>query len=237
MQATAKPCSRAEEGSCAFPLPLPRLRERAKAIIFDMDGVLLQSNGIHASAYREVLAPFGVPFEYEEFAGMRTRDCLRLVLEKHGISVPPETLGKLSRRKTELALQRLEAESPLTPGAAAVLAHLGARYPLALATSASGRTTSLFLRRNGLEDCFRSVITGECVQSAKPAPDIFLESCKRISVDPANSVVIEDSIPGIQAAVAAGTIPVAVEGTAPPARLLAAGAAVVLSGLEELLLL
>jgi HAD superfamily hydrolase (TIGR01509 family) len=214
---------------------LRRLGERAEAVIFDMDGVLLLSNPIHRAAYQDILAPFGIAIEYEEYAGMRTRDCLMRILHSNGISISSEALDELSRRKTAVALRLLEDESPLAPAAVAVLEHLAARYPLALATSASEVTARAFLSRHGLERLFRSVITGESVRNAKPAPDVFFEACKRLSVAPAHSLVIEDSIPGIAAAVSAGAIPVAIEGTAPPVSLLAAGAAVVLSSLEELL--
>jgi HAD superfamily hydrolase (TIGR01509 family) len=229
---TASPAPACEP---ARAVTLAQLRPRVRAVVFDMDGVLLLSNAVHERAYREVLSPFDVAFNYSDYAGMRTPDSLREILRTNGIRLAPEALQDLSRRKTALALERLETENPIAPAGIAVLQHLGPRYPLALATSASRITAAGFVRRNGLEGLFRAVITGEDVTRAKPAPDVFLEACKRLSVAPAHSLVVEDAISGVLAAVSAGAIPVAVAGTAPAASLLAAGAEMVLHGLEDLL--
>ncbi len=201
-----------------------------------MDGVLLDSSPIHAAAYQEAL--HGLPivsFVYSRVAGMRSLDGIRAVLKENGIDLPNEQVAKLAEAKSRIALERIVAENPLFPGALAVLATLAARSKLALATSASEPAVNAFLDRNQLRGIFQSVVHSGHVRNAKPAPDIFTSAIAALGVDPAEALVVEDAVAGIQAAKAAGASACGIPTTCSAMELQQAGADLMIDDLEDLL--
>jgi HAD superfamily hydrolase (TIGR01509 family) len=213
------------------------LRDRLSAIVFDMDGVLLQSSAIHEGAFRQVLRPLRASFRYEDYAGLRTRESLIGILEANRISITAAELEDLAVRKTRLALEQIERENPIAPSAKDVLAHLSRRFPLGLATSASDGTVAAFLERNGLRRFFGSVCTGSTVSCAKPAPDIYLSVFRELQVPGSRTLVVEDAPAGIAAGNAAGGVTCGLPGTSSAQSLLDAGAHGVIQSLEDLLAL
>jgi beta-phosphoglucomutase len=175
-----------------------------KAVIFDLDGVVADSHPIHEAAWKTLLAEEGldpakinVDFLY---AGHPRREILRHYLG----DVSEARAERLRKRKDELYQQAAENLAP-KPGIPRVLDELEAEgIAFALATSGARGRTLETLAKFGMTDRFAAVVTGEEVSSAKPAPDIFLLAASRVEVLPEESIVVEDSVAGVQAALASG---------------------------------
>lgn len=201
-----------------------------------MDGVLLNSSPIHAAAYQDALRGLSIPnFRYSRVAGMRSRDGIRAILKENNIHLPEEELAALAQVKSKLALARIAAENPIVPGATAVLGALAGRTRLALASSASEAGVNAFLDRNNLRRFFQCVLHSGDVLSAKPAPEIFELTIERLGLRPADSLVVEDAVAGIQAAKRAGAVACGIPATSPAEELARAGADVIIDQLEDLL--
>lgn len=201
-----------------------------------MDGVLINSSPIHAAAYQEALR--GLPvvnFVYSRVAGMRSRDGIRAVLQENRIDLPDDRVAALAEAKSRIALERIVAENPLFPNALTILGKLARRSRLALATSASQPAVNAFLDRNGLRGVFQSVVHSGDVQNAKPFPDIFESAIQGLGVNPADALVVEDAVAGIQAAKAAGAVACGIPTTCSAEELQRAGADLMIDDLEDLL--
>jgi beta-phosphoglucomutase len=174
-----------------------------KAVIFDLDGVIADSHPIHEAAWKALLAEEGldpakinVDFLY---AGHPRREILRHYLGE----LPEAEAERLRIRKDELYQQAAEKLAP-KPGIPRVLDELEAEgIVFALATSGARDRTLETLAKFSMTERFAAVVTGEEVNSAKPAPDIFLLAAARVEVLPEESLVVEDSVAGVQAAIAA----------------------------------
>jgi HAD superfamily hydrolase (TIGR01509 family) len=205
-------------------------------IVFDMDGVLLNSSPIHAAAYEEALGSLSIrAFSYSRVAGMRSSDGIRVVLQENGIDLPDEQIADLAQRKSRIALARIFAENPIVPAAAAVLRALADRLKLALASSASEDGVNGFLDRNELRPLFHCVVHSGDVRNAKPSPEIFELAIHRLGLRAADSLVVEDAIAGIQAAKAARAVACAIPSTCGADELVRAGADLIIDDLEDLL--
>lgn len=173
------------------------------ALLFDFDGVIVDSESLHHRAYETALAPYGVagiPFDVyaDQFSsrGIGLEYCAR--------RAPGIDLRALKRRKEVLFVEMLRRDAELLPGAAEVLRQFARRYPLALATGSVREAASWALRRFDLLDCFRVVVTREDYRLDKPQPDAFLQACASLRADPASCLAVEDSQKGLRAACAAG---------------------------------
>jgi len=175
-----------------------------KAVIFDLDGVVADSHPIHEVAWKSLLAEAGlnpdsinVDFLY---AGHPRREILRHYLGPLGDS-EIQHWGRRKDELYELAAKNLRAK----PGIPEGLSQLrDAGIPCALATSAGHKRTLESLQVLGVREYFSIVITGDDVRNPKPAPDIFLLAAEKLNVKPQDAVVVEDSVAGVQAAVAGG---------------------------------
>ncbi len=206
-----------------------------QGLVFDLDGVLIQSRAAHAQAFQEVLVTLGITgFDYYRFAGWRTRDVFREVIaERPGLSVAEATIAEFSRRKSERARELLASDCQIVPDCVPAIERLSHQFSVALASSGSHATVQAFLDRTGLRVTFRSVLSGDDVERAKPDPEIFRRSFDALGLPPSNCVVIEDAVAGVLAARSAGAHALGVT-TEHPERLLAAGAARVVESLGEL---
>jgi HAD superfamily hydrolase (TIGR01509 family) len=199
-----------------------------KAVIFDLDGVVADSHPIHEAAWKTLLAEHGldpatinVDFLY---AGHPRREILIHYLG--ALSDP--VIERLGRRKDELYLRAAEELAP-KPGILRVLSELqSVGIALAVATSAGRIRTEETLAKFPISGRFSTVVTGNDVPAAKPAPDIFLLAASRLGVTPEEAVVVEDSVAGVQAARAAGMKCV---GYAPTER----GSALIQAGAHEVI--
>jgi beta-phosphoglucomutase len=209
---------------------------KPRAVVFDLDGVLVNSAACHRAAFEEIFAPFGIhDFEYSHYAGWRTRDVVERVLLGAGLAPNPEAIDTAAASKSRLAREKMAVCDPVVPGSLDVLRELNARgYILALASSGSPESVGLFLDSAGVRDLFRSVLTGGDVRYAKPDPEIYRRTFEQLAMDSADCLVVEDAAAGVESARRAGASVVGIRGTCPPEDLLRAGALGVLSDVREL---
>jgi HAD superfamily hydrolase (TIGR01509 family) len=176
------------------------------AFIFDMDGLMVDTEPLARRAWDAVVAPYGVVISddlYGRMMGRRTTETARIVLSDLPL---PLTGAELLDLKTAGYLAILDAGGvPAMPGLMGLLAALdAAAVPWAVATSTPRAIADHILDHLGLSDRYAALATGDEVEYGKPAPDIFLLAAKRLGVDPARCVALEDSPAGCQSAAAAG---------------------------------
>jgi HAD superfamily hydrolase (TIGR01509 family) len=178
-------------------------------VIFDLDGVIIDSEGLQYAAYSEVLRPFGVKVSKEEY-GLRWIAAGRgpeHAVATYGLPITPD---QLRRRKDPVYHQLLRAGAALMPGAAEALVRLGRRFPLALATNSNAADTHFVLDHLGIRSHFHAVLTRDTYIKAKPEADAFLAAASALGLPPAACTVIEDAFKGVLAAHRAGCLCIAV---------------------------
>ena len=207
-----------------------------EAVIFDMDGLLIDTEAVYIKAYQAGAAIMGVelPLSFcHSMIGTPSPECDRMVQEFFG---PAFRLDDFNGHVDDHAARMLEAGVPVKAGAVELLAFLGERgLPLAIATSSSRRTTERHLGRAGLLGHFRALATRDDVVRGKPNPDIHLEAARRLSVAPERCLAFEDSNTGLTAAHAAGTMAIMVPDLVPPTDEVRAKCLAVLSDLHAAL--
>jgi len=176
-----------------------------QAVIFDMDGVLVDSEPFGFEAMRRVMARHGLPYgeeENAEFLGRTTLDSCRILRARHRL---PESEETLADWYVEAMLEQI-ARGPIPmAGVPEVLRGVrGAGYRLALASSAEVRLIDANLAALAIRPLFEAVVSGTQVARGKPAPDVFLAAAERLGVPAAACLVVEDSRNGLLAAKAAG---------------------------------
>jgi HAD superfamily hydrolase (TIGR01509 family) len=207
-----------------------------EGIIFDMDGVLWDSTPMHAEAYRQVMVSLGVrDFKYRPYAGRRTLDVVRELNRERQLGLSDVQCREQARRKTDAALAMLRETNPIFPGSLETLRELARSRRLALASSASFPTVELYLENNGCRGLFHSVLSGQDVRKAKPAPEIYQRSCERLGLAPLQCLVVEDAVKGVEAGKAAGAWVAGVTTSESAMALRRAGADRIIAGLAELL--
>ena len=206
-----------------------------RAILFDQDGVLIDSEGAWDSARRAIVAENGGSWRPEAtraMMGMSAPEWSRYLRDELGVALAPE---EISDRVVARLLAGYSRELPLLPGAVDAVKRVAARWPVGLASSANREVIDAVLAASGLSEIFGATVSGEEVARGKPAPDIYLEAARRLGVDPRQCAAVEDSTNGLRSAAAAGMLVVALPNREfPPADDALALAAVVLDSLEEL---
>ena len=177
-----------------------------KAVVFDLDGVLVDSEWASAKAWRSVLERFGYDFDAATFEGFvgHTDRALAEFFAPHVGRTPSAILDSAERELREVAAAGLIA----FPDALSVLERLVS--PLAVATNSDRWRLELILSAAGIRERFPISVAGDEVQAPKPAPDIYLRAAQLLGVAPADCLVVEDSPTGLAAAVQAGMAVVAV---------------------------
>lgn len=172
-------------------------------VIFDLDGLLADTERLHCEAYQTVLGEIGVKLTPEEYAQhwIRKGRSIADFLQERGLDYDP---WDLRERKTQVYAQLLERFLLPMPGAPALLQRLQGRKRLALASSARADSVACVLHKLDFEDYFELVAAEGCVPRLKPHPDLFLYAAKQLGVKPVECVVLEDAEKGILAAHAAG---------------------------------
>ena len=182
-----------------------------KAIIFDMDGVILDSESISDITWRKAAEEKGLSVNDEILnacRGSNKNDTIVTLKKYYGEDFDSEAFLE---RTSELFHEIEEKEGiPLLPYAKEILEYLKPRYRLALASSTRGPTVERQLRNAGVIDFFETRTTGEMVEHSKPNPEIYLMACKSIGMEPEECAAIEDSLNGIRSAHAAGLHPIMV---------------------------
>jgi HAD superfamily hydrolase (TIGR01509 family) len=205
------------------------------AVIFDLDGVLLDSEVVWNEARRELVTESGGHWRADAqraMMGMSSVEWSRYMRDQLGVPLSAEEIRAAVVERLERGYRE---RLPLLPGAREAVRSLASRYPLALASSANRSIIALVLRLAGLADRFQAVVSSEEVPRGKPAPDVYLEAARRISKAPASCAAVEDSANGIRAAEAAGMRVIAIPNRAfPPDDEALTHADVVLASIEEL---
>jgi HAD superfamily hydrolase (TIGR01509 family) len=206
-----------------------------EAVIFDLDGVLIDSESAWAEVRREFVLERGGRWHdhtQRDMMGMSSVEWSRYIHDELGVDMPPAQISaEVARRLARLYRDRL----PLVPGAHGVVDRLAARWPLGLASSSNRELIDLVLEVAHLARYFQATVSSEEVARGKPAPDVYLEAARRLEIEPSRCAAIEDSHNGILSAAAAGMRVIAIPNRefAPGPEALAK-AARVLETLEEL---
>ena len=180
-----------------------------KAVIFDMDGVLVDSMNIHWLAWREAFRAYNIEITHEEFAKTSGMTHGPTALHLGAKNFPESDIANLAAIQKDVALRLLAENYPAIPGASDLIRSLDlAGWRLAVATS--GHPVNVELLRKNLPEAnrFSVFVTCEDVTRSKPDPEVFLIAAERLGVTPADAVVIEDSIVGLEAAKRGGFIAV-----------------------------
>jgi beta-phosphoglucomutase len=187
-----------------------------EAILFDFDGVFLDSEPVHCACWAELLAPLGIALNWEYYrqygVGVDDREMLRMVAAR---SDPPrkwEELWALYPAKKKLFQARMAQSPPFDPSLDGFLSGLHGVYKLAVVSSSSTTEIALILAAGGIRRHFDTLVCGEDVQHHKPSPEPYLLAAQRLGVRTA--LVVEDSEPGLASGRAAGFEVLAVKGPA-----------------------
>lgn len=178
-------------------------------ILFDLDGVIIDSEQLQYRAYQQALEPFGVQITREVYGRewIGNGRGAEYAVSTYQLPLTPDDLR---RRRSAIYFDLLRQEITLMPGVAVALERLSAQFPLAVATNSSQRETNFVLDHLGVRPYFTAVVTREMYAQAKPAPDAFLAAATHIGVAPDRCIVIEDAYKGVMAAEAAGCLCVAI---------------------------
>ncbi len=205
------------------------------AVIFDLDGVLVDSEGAWNAAREEVARQHGGRWPEDTpriLMGMSSIEWSAYLREELGVTLAPQEISDLVVSRLEALYRR---HLPLLPGAREVVTSLASWRPLALASSANQSVIELVLDLAGFRGCFAATVSSEEVPRGKPAPDVYLEAARRLEAPPERCVAVEDSSNGLRSAAAAGMIVVAVPNREfPPSDDALAVADIVLDELTEL---
>ena len=206
-----------------------------RAVVFDFDGVLANSEPLHLRAYQTVLEALGIALDrdeyYERFLGFDDVGAFTAIADARGRHWGGSQIAALVDRKAVVFDEMLASEHVLYPGAAECVARLAARFPLAIASGALRHEIVAILQRAGLDRHFGSIVASGDTPASKPAPDPYRRAAELLGVPPAECVGIEDSRWGIESAKAAGMRCVGITTSYPASEL--AGADRVIVSLDE----
>jgi HAD superfamily hydrolase (TIGR01509 family) len=201
-----------------------------RAAIFDLDGVILDSEPLWAQAEVDLFASHGVQFTPADAAvthGLSIEDSVTVYASRLP-GVDPDSL----RVELLATMRDRYPDAPVRPGARALVRWLGGQMPIAVASNTDGDLVRIALAGAGLLDAFSAIVSAADVGSSKPNPDVYFAACRSLGVEPYDAVAFEDSPVGVRAAKAAGMTCIGVpdrDGVA----LVAAGADVVVDSLED----
>jgi HAD superfamily hydrolase (TIGR01509 family) len=202
----------------------PQPQRLPRAVVFDMDGLMLDTERLALRCWTIAIERLGLEFDtalMPAMIGRNSRDSRALVLERHGHDFPIDRLMQASQETYDAMVERDGVA--LKPGLVGLLDWLEAkRIPRVVATSTRRARAEAKLAQANLLVRFAALVGGDEVERGKPAPDIFLLAATRVGVTPAECLVLEDSEPGVKGALAAGMIPIMVPDVlAPSTELLA----------------
>ncbi|MFY0653259.1 MAG: HAD family phosphatase [Cyclobacteriaceae bacterium] len=178
-----------------------------EGVIFDMDGVIIDSEPIHYKVEKAILQKnFNEPFQFEDhsrFVGGTTRDLWRTICEERNLSQSFEVLALLDNADYMQELKTGDIDA--IEGVVVLIREVQVMgLPMIVASSAIRENIETVINRLALKDYFQGYISGQDVDKTKPNPDIFLKAAEMIQIEPVNCLIIEDSKHGVEAAKAAG---------------------------------
>lgn len=189
-----------------------------KAVVFDMDGVIFDSERLVLQGWQEIAKKYALPDIEEVYyrcVGVNAVATKEIFLHHYGADFPYDTYKK---EASQLFHSRYGGgKLPMKPGVEELLRFLKEKgYPVGLASSTRKAVVEQEITDAGLKEYFMNLTCGDMLKKSKPEPDIFLMACESLSVSPKDTVVIEDSYNGIRAAYRAGAIPIMVPDMIPP---------------------
>lgn len=208
----------------AVPLST-RGRRVPEAVIFDFDGVIVDSEPIHWQAFREVLGPLGIPFPWEEYAerymGFDDRDAFREAFRVHDRTLAGDALAGLIAAKSRAFREILREGVRPFPGAVPLIEAIRSRgIPMAISSGALRSDIDPILAALGVAGCFARIVSADDVEKSKPDPEsyrlawsVLRRRFPGVLTSPANSLAIEDTPAGIESAKGAGLSVLAVAGS------------------------
>jgi HAD superfamily hydrolase (TIGR01509 family) len=212
-----------------------RIAAVIQAVVFDLDGVLVASEEVWDEVRKRFVRERGGRYDAEvqrALMGMSSTEWSRYLHDVAGVPDEPEAINE---EVVRLMLERYRQRLPLIEGAVAAVERIAARWPLGLASSSNRELIDAALELSGLSSSFAATVSSEEVARGKPAPDVYLETARRLGADPARCAAVEDSHGGIRSAKAAAMRVVAVPNPSyPPDDEALALADVVLGSIAEL---
>jgi HAD superfamily hydrolase (TIGR01509 family) len=206
-----------------------------EAVVFDLDGVIVQSEELWDAARRELAEEHDIEWPdgaTDAMMGMSSKEWSSYMHDEVGVPDPPD---EINRKVLAWVEKRYRADLPWIDGAREAVQRIGAEFPLGLATSSNREIIDIVVEVGGFEDLLKVTVSSEEVDRGKPAPDVYLEATRRMGVDPRRTAAVEDSTNGLLAANAAGMRVIAIPNDAhPPAEKGLAAADVVLDSIEDL---
>lgn len=198
-----------------------------RAVVFDFDGVIVDSEPLHFRSLREALLSERVEISHEEYLehllALDDRSSIRLAFERRGEQADGQRLARVEQVKID-RFAALIPEVPVFPGARELIGALAAELPLAIASGARHDEIEAILGGIGLRDAFAAVVGAEDAARTKPDPAPYLEAARQLGgrvpgLTPAECVAFEDSVPGVMSALGAGMKVVGVAHSYPPEKL------------------
>ena len=206
-----------------------------KAVVFDLDGVLVDSEPVWERVRRGLVAERGghwAPDAQRRIMGMSTPEWASYLSGDLGVGLPPEEVATLV---IDRMVARYQEQVPFMDGAVDAVRRMAGRWPLGLASSSPPRLIETVLQSAGLRSCFRAVMSTEQVAHGKPAPDIYLAVTAELGCPPPDCAAVEDSSNGLRSASAAGLRVIAIpQPRYPPDPDALAQASLILPNLAEL---
>ena len=176
-----------------------------KAVIFDMDGVIAETEHAHIGAEKQTMLKYGIEIfedELHEYTGTTAKVMFTSLIEKYKLNT---TFDRIFKEKEEILFKLLEEDVQPTKGVIDLLRKLKKmKIKLAVASSSHKRMIEYVLKKLKIIDLFDSIVGAEDIDRSKPDPEIFLISAKRLNVKPEECIVVEDSKLGVEAAKKAG---------------------------------
>lgn len=195
-----------------------------RAVIFDFDGVIADTEPLHFEGLRRTLADIGITLTeadyYANYLGFDDRGCILEALRVNQRPAPAPLVQELMQRKAKAYLVSIKDHLVIFPGVRAFVEEAAAAYPIAIASGALRPEIELILEEAGIRKAFRHITSAEDVLKGKPDPEPFLHALNALNrngsaspITPDSCLVIEDSLPGIRAAKTAGMKVLAVANT------------------------
>jgi HAD superfamily hydrolase (TIGR01509 family) len=181
-----------------------------EAVIFDLDGVLLDSETAWVEVKKQFTEESGGRWRESarlDMLGMSSTEWSRYMHDELDVPVPP---AQISSEVADRLVERYRQRLPLLPGAVETVHSLAGNWPLGLASSSNRNVIDLVVAEAGLAEAFAVTVSSEEVERGKPAPDVYLEAARQLTVEPSGCAAIEDSTNGIRSAHAAAMAVVAV---------------------------